>query len=94
MPRAAFSVPVHVLVGLGHLRTISNASEALALLDDIPASSSDLIHATVRENCIAAMRGLRSADVARELLEAYAEARGILIEAPIHKPAPPMRAAA
>ncbi len=78
--RAQFSEPVTVLVGLGMPVVIDSVTNAISVLDDMPHAAYDAVHATVRANCVQALQGLKPASVARDVLEAYFEQRGMLIE--------------
>lgn len=82
--RAQFSEPLTVLVGLGMPVTIETAAQAISVLDDMPHAAYDSVHATVRTNCVHALQGLKPVSVAREVLEAYLEQRGMLIDQPGH----------
>ena len=76
----AFERPIVLFVGLGFPRQVNNPLEAVQVLEEMPARYNVPAHAAAIKACRAAIAGEIEPDTARGSVEAYAKARGMLVE--------------
>ncbi|MCR5857169.1 DUF982 domain-containing protein [Mesorhizobium sp. J428] len=80
MNGAAFERPLTMFVGLGFPRHIDNATDALQALDELAPLEHGPAHDVAVRACRAALLGEIEPETARGIVEAYARARGVLID--------------
>lgn len=81
----AFSRPVILLVGLGFPRLLRNAMDALKELDGLPSTYHDPAYFAAVDACRGAVAGDVRPELARGLVEAFAEECGLLAEVRIEQ---------
>ena len=80
MNTARFKAPVHVLTGLGFVRTIENAAQAHAFVMGLAITRRHaLLHAETLEICRRALRDEASVENARRALVHFAGRLSILV---------------
>ena len=83
MLQASFRRPVSVLAGLGHVRQVVSATDALVFLNEYPTRLRDeAYHATI-EACRDTLIGAAEAEEAYDVFSAFAHRRGILLDEPV-----------
>ena len=80
MNGAAFERPLIMFVGLGFPRHVDNATDALQALDELAPLEHGPAHNVAVRACRAALLGEIEPDTARGIVEAYARARGVLVD--------------
>lgn len=80
MSGAAFECPIVLFVGLGFPRQLNNATDAYQALADMPRRDRDHAHETAMKACRAAIAGDIEPETARGVVEAFAKARGMLVD--------------
>ena len=83
MLQASFRRPVSVLAGLGHLRQVASATDALAFLEEYPTRLRDEAYYATIEACRDTLTGAAEAEEAYDVFSAFAHRRGILLDEPI-----------
>ena len=80
MNNAAFTRPVILLVGLGFPRLLKNAMDALQALEALPPACHGPDYFAAVDACRGAIAGDVRPELARGLVEAFAEERGMLAD--------------
>lgn len=75
-----FKRPIIIFVGLGFPRELNTPMDALEALNELPSRYCGPAHTAALKTCRAAIEGSVDAEIARGVIEAYFQARGLLAQ--------------